>query len=284
MECSPQAQFLRCDRCQHVFERSEPDVLEALPADAAVETIPEVLPAEHVPSQLHESAKKLPDEVLWWQGNYIKGVTSQAGVVVLRPEFVAFLPKSEAKNLITGLVGGIASAASPIQTIPLDWLRRRPDPLQMVKDLWAERNEDFDRCLFEIVEHLGGFIWARSAASVARPAKATTGRSEALTIVRYEAELRGYAPTGLVLERLLRGWQETALSARSDVIGLLVVSALPLLLAAVLFVGSLLTPEIPAWAPLIGLGLAGLLYLVAAIKVMWLRSGQRGRPESQDPI
>jgi hypothetical protein len=283
MECSAEAQFLRCDRCQHVFERSEPDVPTAMAADAPVESIPEALPADQAPGRFRDSVTGSPDGVLWWQGNYVRGLTVQAGVVVLRPEFVAFIPAAKAKNLIGALAGGLASAASPIQTIPLDWLRHRPDPLQMVNDLWAERPDDFDRCLFEIVEHLGGFIWARSAARVARPAKATTGHSEGLMFVRHEAELRGYAPAGSVLDRLLSAWQETAPSARSDVIGLLVVSVLPLLLAAALFVGSLLTPDIPAWAPLIGLGLAGLLYLIAGIKVMWLRLRQRGKPQSTDP-
>jgi hypothetical protein len=280
MECSAKAQFLRCDRCQHVFERAEPDVPAALPADAPVESIPEVLPADQAPGRLHDSDAGPPDGILWWQGNYVEGLTAQAGVAVLRPEFVAFIPEAEAKNLVGVLAGGLASAVSPIQTIPLDWLRHRPNPLQMVNDLWTERPDDFDRCLFEIVEHLGGFIWARSAAHVARPAKGTTGHSEVLIFVRHQAELRGYAPAGSVLDRLISGWQETAPSARSDVIGLLVVSVLPLLLAGALFVGSLLTPDIPAWAPLIGLGLAGLLYLLAGIKVMWLRLRQRGKPQS----
>jgi hypothetical protein len=57
---------------------------------------------------------------------------------------------------------------------------------------------------------------------------------------------------------------------------------LPLFLAAALFVGSLLTPDIPAWAPLIGLGLAGLLYVIVGIKVTWLRLRQRGKPQSRD--
>jgi hypothetical protein len=280
MECSAKAEFLRCDRCQHVFARSEPDIPAALPADAPVESIPEVLPADQAPGRLHDSDARSLDGILWWHGNYVEGLTAQAGVVVLRPEFVAFIPEAKAKNLVTALAGGLASAVSPIPTIPLDWLRHRPDPLQMVNDLWTERPDDFDRCLFEIVAHLGGFIWARSAARVARPAKGTTGNFEALVFVRHEAELRGSAPVGSELNRLLSGWQETAPSARSDVIGLLVVSVLPLLLAAALFVGSLLTPDIPAWAPLIGLGLAGLLYLLAGIKVMWLRLRQRRKPRS----
>jgi hypothetical protein len=280
MGCSAEAQILRCDRCQHIFERTEPEIPSVLPAVVPIESIPEVLPLNQAQGSSHDHGKRSSDEVLWWQGNYIERLTSQAGVVVLRPEFVAFVPTEKAKNLISGLAGGLASAASPIQTIPLDWLRRRPDPLQVVKDLWTERRDDFDRCLLEIVEHLGGFVWARSAAQVARPPKGTRGRSEAVTFVRHEAELRGYAPSGQVLDRLLRGWQETTPSARSDVIGLLVVSVLPLLLAAALFVGSLLTPDIPGWAPLIGLGLAGLLYLVAVIKVVWLRLRQQRKSSS----
>jgi hypothetical protein len=279
-ECSANAQFLRCDRCKHVFARSEPEILDVVPADVPIGSIPDALPADPAPGRFHDSGTGSRDGVLWWPGNYVEGLTAQAGVVVLRPEFVAFLPQEKAKNLVGVLAGGLASAVSPIPTIPLDWLRRRPDPLQMVNDLWAERPDDFDRCLFEIVEHLGGFVWARSAARVARPAKGTTGHSEVLIFVRHEAELRGSAPAGSVLNRLISGWQETAPSARSDVIGLLVVSVLPLLLAGALFVGSMLTPDIPAWAPLIALGMAGLLYLAAGIKVLWLRLRQRGKPPS----
>ena len=269
MECSAAAQFLRCDRCKHVFERSELDVAIALPADAGVESIPEVLPASQPHGRTQNRASS--EGMLCWQGNYIEGVTAQAGVVVLRPEFVAFVPKEKAKNLVGGLVGGLASAVSPIQTISLDWLRRRPDLIRMVNDLWMERPDDFDRCLVEIVEHLGGFIWARSAARVARPAKGTKGRAQVLVFVRNNAELRGSAPPGSALDGLICDWHETAPPARSDVIGMLVVSVLPLLLAGVLFAGSLLSEDIPGWAPLIGLGLAGLLWVLAGAKVLLVR-------------
>ena len=213
--------------------------------------------------------------ILWWECNLVEGLTTQPGVAVLRREFVALISKEKAKNLVGGLVGGLVSAASPIQAVPLDWLKRRPDPLQMVKDLCTERRDDFDRCLIEIVEHVGGFIWARTAAQVARPAKETTGTSEAVVFMRHQAELRGSVPRGTMLDELVRDWEETAPSARSDVIGLLVVSVLPLLLAGALFVGSLLTPDIPTWAALIGLGLAGLLWLLALVKVFIARRRQR---------
>jgi hypothetical protein len=282
MECSAQAQFLRCDRCQHVFERSDADVPSVIPADEAVQPVLEAIPAEQEPTPLDSSAKESPAGALWWQGNYVEGLTAQKGVVVLRPEFVAFVPTEKAKNLVGVLAGGMASAASPIKRIPLDWLRRRPDPLNIVSDLWTERPAEFDQCLIEITEHLGGIVWARSAATVARPGKGTTGHSETLTFVRDGAELRGYAPAGSALNHLLNGWQESAPSARGDVIGLLVVSVLPLLLAAALFVGSLLTADIPSWAPLIGLGMAGLLYLVAGVKVILVRRHQPSKPRPGD--
>jgi hypothetical protein len=61
----------------------------------------------------------------------------------------------------------------------------------------------------------------------------------------------------------------------SDILGLLTLSVLPLLLAVALFAGCFLTRgDFPAWTSLIGLGLAGLLFLVAGIKAMsqWSRS------------
>lgn len=283
MDCSADAQFLRCDRCQHIFARSEPDVPVATLADEPIDSIPEVLPAEEGLSQTRASGRESAGGTEWWRGNLIDGLNAQPGVVVLRAQFVAFLPTAEAKNLVGTLAGGLASAASPIQTIPLDWLRRRTDPLEMVNDLWAERRDDFDQCLFEIVGHLGGLVWARSAAQVARPSKGTKGRSEAVTFTRRGAELRGYAPAGPKLDRLLHDWQETAPSAASDVIGLLVVSVLPLFLAAALFVGSLLTPDIPGWAPLIGLGLAALLWFLAAIKALLVRLRRPGQPPAGPP-
>jgi hypothetical protein len=277
MECSASAQIVRCDRCQHIFERLTPDVPAALPAEGTTESIPDVLRAEEPARPFDDCVAESADEVLWWQGNYVEGLNAQAGVVVLRSQFVAFIPSAKTKNLVGTLAVGLASAASPIQTISLEWLRRRPDPVQMVNDLWTERRDDFDRCLIEIVEHAGGRMWARGAARVVRLATWTRAGSEGLAFVRQEAELRGAAPAGPVLDELLRGWQETVPSARSDVMGLLVVSVLPLLLAGALFVGSLLTPDIPAWAALIGLGIACLLYLAAGVKVVWVRRRQKGK-------
>jgi hypothetical protein len=291
-------QILRCDRCQHIFEATQPEESsppDVLPADEPVEVIPEVLPAG--PSSLSDRSgrrsgshqfirpvgiQRSPDAVLWWKGNYIDGLNAQAGVVVLRPNLVAFIPSEKSKNLVGVLAGGLASAVSPIHTVSLDWLRRRPDPLQMVNDLWEDRRDDFDPCLFEIVEHLGGFVWSRTSAAVARLGKGLSGDSEGLTFMRKQTELRGHASRGPVLDRLLEGWKSAEPSARNDVIGMLVVSALPLLLAAALFVGSLLTPDIPAWAPLIGLGMAGVLYVAAGMKVAWLRLRRRRRVQSGD--
>jgi hypothetical protein len=278
-----------------------------LPADVPGEVIPEALPAgPSSPSDgsgrrygSHQSTRPVgiqgsADAVLWWKGNYIDGLNVQAGIVVLRPNLVAFIPSEKSKNLVGVLAGGLASAVSPIHAVSLDWLRRRPDRLQLVNDLWEDRRDDFEPCLFEIVEYLGGFVWSRTSAAAARLRRTETsevskdfgslgtGGSEGLTFMRKQTELRGYAPTGAVLDRLLEGWKAAEPSARGDVIGLLVVSVLPLLLAAALFVGSLLTPDIPGWAPLIGLGMAGVLYVAAGIKVAWLRLRRRRRLQSGD--
>jgi hypothetical protein len=90
--------------------------------------------------------------VKWWRGTSIDGLNSQAGVVVLRPTLVAFVPTAESKNLLGVMAGGVAKSAAGIHTISLAWLRRRPDPFAMVEDLWDERRDDFDACLVEAAE------------------------------------------------------------------------------------------------------------------------------------
>lgn len=98
-------------------------------------------------------------------------------------------------------------------------------------------------------------------------------------IVHGSTELRGNAPAGPELDALLEGWPQGEVPVAGDVLGLLIVSFLPLLLAGALFIGHLLTDDIPGWAPLIGLGLAGFLYLIAGVKVAMARL-QRKRTEA----
>jgi len=217
--------------------------------------------------------------VLWWRGNLIDGLNVQAGVIVLRPDFVAFVPTEQAKNLLGTLAGGLAEAASPFQTVSLDWLRRRPDPLQMIEDLWAERPDSFVESVIEIAGRLGGLVWFPQSTRVARTGMKSTG----LIFVKGPTELRGYAPAGAELDRLLEGWQETEPPILGDVIGILVVSLLPLFMAAASFVGHLLSDDIPSWASLIWLGVAGLLYLLVAGKVAWLRLKRKGKPQAGGP-
>lgn len=142
---------LRCPNCQHVFTPAEP-ILDVLPAE---------------PRQAVSESSK---DVLWWRGNCVDGLNVQPGIIVLRTTYVVFLPTEKAKNLVGTLAAGLAEAASPLEKIPLDWLRRRPDSLQMVKDLWTERQNDFDDCLIELMQRLRGQIWSRKAVRVARTA------------------------------------------------------------------------------------------------------------------
>src|SRR5262245_550934 len=105
MSCSAEAQILRCDRCQHIFERTEPEVLTVLPASAPSEPIPVVLPANQEAHRVGLVKARSSEGILWWECNLVEGLTTQPGVAVLRREFVAFIPKERAKNLVGGLVG-----------------------------------------------------------------------------------------------------------------------------------------------------------------------------------
>jgi hypothetical protein len=123
-----------------------------IPIVEPAEEVPEVLPVtqppagaarKDQPARQGEVAGPRPD-VLWWRGNCVDGLNMQPGGVVLRDDFLAFVPSGKSRNLVGVLAGGLAEAASPVQTIPLDWLRRRPDPLRLVEDLWAERPRRLD--------------------------------------------------------------------------------------------------------------------------------------------
>jgi hypothetical protein len=97
--------------------------------------------------------------------------------------------------------------------------------------------------------------------------------------VNNAVELRGSAPAGPVLDRLLAGWQEIDEPIMGEVISMLVVSVLPLLLAAGLVVGHLLSKDIPWWAPLIPVGMAGAMFLAVGVKIVLsrLRRTRRSR-------
>jgi hypothetical protein len=216
-----------------------------------------------------------PSDMLCWSGNYIDGLRKQAGVIVLRPQMVVFIPTEKAKNLVGMMAKGMAEAASPIQTVSLDWLRNRPDPLRMVRDLWNERHDDFDRAIVEIAQRCGGEAWPRIAVRVARTGKG--GRTEGVIFMQGSSEWRGNAPGGAVLDRLLKGWRETDEPLLGTVIALCFVSLLPLCMGGVTFVAHLFTNDIPWWAALIWVGLAGLLYVAVGVKVAlaWFRRKRR---------
>jgi hypothetical protein len=257
--------LLRCYKCHHVFRANVPP-RPPRRVEIPTQDEPVLQPSFFAPA----------GEVLWWKGNRIAGLSKQAGVIVLRPGFVAFLPSEGTQNLVGVLAKGMADTVFRIPSLPLDWLSRRPDPLQLVTHLWTQRPDRFDERIREVARQAGGSVWSRNDTSVAVTGKA--GRAwRGVIFMHDKAELRGYAPGSPLLERLLDGWQESAPPIASDVKGLLVVSVLPLLLAVALYIGHLSSDDVPYWAPFVGLALAGLLYLVAGFIVARHRLSRKRR-------
>jgi hypothetical protein len=191
--------LLCCPKCQHRFPvpksttpPSNPEILVCEPAESVLDA----LPAEPLPTAPPKRGPAPSQDALWWRGNCIDGLNVQPGIVALRSTYVAFLPTEKAKNLVGTLAGELAKTASAIQTIPLDWLRWRPDPLQLVHDLWTERRGHFDDCIIELMQHLGGRIWSRKDTRVAR--SAGVGGSAGVVLLHSSTELRGNAPAGQV--------------------------------------------------------------------------------------
>jgi hypothetical protein len=253
---------------------------EALPANELPPVASPVEPPRGRKYTVRVVTEPPSKELLWYTAKCVDGLNVQRGVVVLHHQFLAFIPSDKAKNLLGMMAGGLAEAASPIKTVSLDWLKRRPDPLQMVADLWAERKDggDFFKSLMEIAQGLGGFLWFPDKTRFARPG------GTSVMFVNGPTELRGNPPAGAVFDQIIQGWQEVDSPIMGDVIGLVIVSVLPLLLAAALFVGHLLSSDIPWWACLIGLGLAGLMYLLAVLKAVlgWMRR-RRKRAATMPP-
>jgi hypothetical protein len=103
---------------------------------------------------------------------------------------------------------------------------------------------------------------------VARSGGGRSGSSEAVIFVQDSVELRGSTPSGPKLDNLLAEWTQADPPIWGDVIGLVVVSFLPLSIAAIAYTWHLLSNEMPVYATFPWLGMAVLVYVALGIKIL----------------
>jgi hypothetical protein len=170
------------------------------------------------------AATPKPPELIWFHGTKFWGLgSSQKGIVVLRPEYVAFLPTQAAFNLFSEL----ATSAIGLQKIDLS----SPQQIDVVvQHLWHSNPHMFDQNLRAAAQHQGGTVFARSHSEVSR----NRARSkDGIIFSGSSGRFQGFVTPSPVLERLLAGWQKRPAPLGPTIRTLVVVAALPTLAALV---------------------------------------------------
>jgi hypothetical protein len=218
-------------------------------------------------------------EALWWNCNRIASLSagSQKGIAVLAPGIVAFLPTERTKYLLGEMALGMGKAAVGVYTISFEWLRQRPNLFHMLEDLYDERPDDFPNALREVAETLEGVVWLPDDTQYARQGKS------AVIFVHNKDELRGDAPVGPMLDRLLKDWKETDPPLLGNLIGMGCVTLIPLLITCLAFIGYL-TGDLPFIAVLVWMGFTAIPIIGMAILIpvtLIRRSNRRKRMAKQ---
>jgi hypothetical protein len=144
-------------------------------------------------------------ELAWWRGYRVGGLSSQAGVVILRPEYVAFLPSQESKNLLAMAATEMASSAVGLQRVTIE----ASYPFDVLLGVLADRDpRHFDRWVRKAVERHGGRLWGRVGVKVSREGIPVAPRSEAVVFSHDGITLRGKPPRDQrpAALRLLESW------------------------------------------------------------------------------
>jgi DNA-directed RNA polymerase subunit RPC12/RpoP len=147
------------------------DVIPLKPARRD-DDIPEVLAAdvaEVIPVGLDRDG---PEGVAYCRGTRFQGLSLQQGIVVLRPDYVAFLPTHRPMNLGLSMFGHFVG----IVTIELGRKGKRPSE-KLISELWYDARDDFDAALRDTVRDCGGAVWPRTGVLVSRPYSISSNRN-----------------------------------------------------------------------------------------------------------
>lgn len=102
--------------------------------------------------------------LVFGSGRYSQGLTTGVGVIIVRPDFVAFLPTEPIVHIGKQIAGDAAWGAAGFQRIQIP---RNVPVGEWMKRLIAEHRDSFDENFPALVDRSGGFVWPREEAQAA---------------------------------------------------------------------------------------------------------------------
>ena len=98
-----------------------------------------------------------------FHGWFVRGFAAGRGMIIVRPEYVAFLPTEPMKHLGTELAKGVAFAAAGVVEIGGGRRIRLDD---WVKDIRGLPASELDSEVADVAEKIGGIVWRKGQAKV----------------------------------------------------------------------------------------------------------------------
>lgn len=141
-------------------------------------------------------------DMSWYSVIYARGFWLQQGFVVLRPDYMAFLPVLPRTHQLFRILNLFSvGKLLTVGETPVDaWVRR----------VWETLPEDqFDEQVFAEAQKLGGVLWDRESAGLKAMPPSPNGQ-QGLTFVSGNAYAAGTALSSDQLARLIEGWRPSA--------------------------------------------------------------------------
>ncbi len=151
-------------------------------------------------------------EVAWWRGGKSEGLRQQLGLLVLRPEYVAFLPTSASKHL------GVEFFKQSVGKAVREALGRKEEfpeaatiPFDVLIGLMSEHGPaEFDQFVEDAVEQFDGLLWETGDVEVFRESVPLRPRRASIVFRQGNVKLAGLPARdqGDTIDRVLDRWTD----------------------------------------------------------------------------
>ncbi len=139
-----------------------------------------------------------PGAVRVFRGYFVSGFSTGPGIIVLRPEYVAFLPTEPMKNLAIELPKGLAFAVAGLVELPGGGKIRLDE---WIRELGTLSTQEHDELVLDMAARIGGTVWRRGETQL-QVRNTLFSRHNALWFVANDKSIRAVKP--LFEERLTR--------------------------------------------------------------------------------
>jgi hypothetical protein len=278
----------RCRKCAKLQADSGSDnqIAHVVPVEPVAEDadIPQVLPAD-VPEVLPAGTEDTGhDAMSCWTGTRTEGFSEQEGIVILRPEYLAFLPKSKAVNL--GLALGsmfipYSSGVGLANFIKERIAAQEKPSVKKVRDLSHDSPEQFDTVIRAATRAFQGGYWPRSQVVAAR-ARYLLLRDAALIFRMGKTEVMSHLYWNRALVRMLKGYHSGPPPQRGMIKVVASISAFCLVCTVIAFCLWYFEDSVPFAAVLCWLGFSALPWAGVLIFQLMNRRKRSGEAPADD--